>query len=145
MGVMDKFKTMLGMADDEDFDDDFLEEEPEEVEDDFETFGKNKKGKIVKIHTTAQLNVVVMQIESFEESRDIADHIKTKRPVVMNLEKLDGAVARRVVDFLSGATYALDGNIQKISSGIFLVTPYNVGIMGDFKDELRSKSLFGGM
>lgn len=145
MGVMDKFKTMLGMSDDDFEDEEFLDDEPEEVEDDYQDFSKGKKGKIVKIHTTAQLNVVVMQIESFDEAREIADHIKTKRPVVINLEKLDGAVARRVVDFLSGATYALDGNIQKISSGIFLVTPYNVGIMGDFKDELRSKSLFGGM
>ena len=144
MGVMDKFKTMLGMSDDEFDDDEFMEDETDDV-DEYEDFNKGKKGKIVKIHTTAQLNVVVMQIETFDEAREIADHIKTKRPVVINLEKLDGNVARRVVDFLSGATYALDGNIQKISSGIFLVTPYNVGIMGDFKDELRSKSLFGGM
>ena len=51
-------------------------------------------------------------------------------------------MARRIIDFLSGAVYATEGNIQKISAGIFLVAPYNVGIMGDFKDELRNKGVF---
>jgi cell division inhibitor SepF len=60
----------------------------------------------------------------------------------MNLESVDREVARRIVDFLSGAVYALDGNIQKVSNGIFLIAPYNVGIMGDFKDELRNKGIF---
>jgi cell division inhibitor SepF len=60
----------------------------------------------------------------------------------MNLESVERDVARRIVDFLSGAVYALDGNIQKVSNGIFLIAPYNVGIMGDFKDELRNKGIF---
>ena len=60
----------------------------------------------------------------------------------MNLESVDRDVQRRIVDFLSGAVYALDGNIQKVSNGIFLIAPYNVGIMGDFKDELRNKGIF---
>ncbi len=101
-----------------------------------------KRNKVVKIHTTAQLKLVVMQPENFEEARDIANHLKSKKPVVMNLESVDKEVARRIVDFLSGAVYALDGNIQKVSNGIFLIAPYNVGIMGDFKDELRNKGIF---
>lgn len=101
-----------------------------------------KKNKVVKIHTTAQLKLVVLQPESFEEARDIANHLKSKKPVVMNLEAVDRDVQRRIVDFLSGAVFALDGNIQKVSNGIFLIAPYNVGIMGDFKDELRNKGIF---
>jgi len=101
-----------------------------------------KKNKVVKIHTTAQLKLVVMQPESFEEARDIANHLKSKKPVVMNLEAVDRDVQRRIVDFLSGAVFALDGNFQKVSNGIFLIAPYNVGIMGDFKDELRNKGIF---
>lgn len=110
-------------------------------EEDYETSG-SKRNKVVKIHTTAQLKLVVMQPESFEEARDIANHLKSKKPVVMNLESVERDVARRIVDFLSGAVYALDGNIQKVSNGIFLIAPYNVGIMGDFKDELRNKGIF---
>ena len=101
-----------------------------------------KRGKIVNIHTTTQLKVVVVQPESFEDSKEIADHLKTKKPIVVNLEKIDSDVAKRIINFLSGAVYALDGNIQKISSGIFLIVPYNMGIMGDFKEELRDKVIF---
>ena len=101
-----------------------------------------KKGKVVNINTTTQLKVVVVSPDSFEEARDIAEHLKQKKPVVINLESVEKEVARRIIDFLSGAVYATEGNIQKISSGIFLVAPYNVGIMGDFKDELRNKGVF---
>ncbi len=102
----------------------------------------NRRGKVVNINTTARLNVVVLAPENFEEARDIADHLKSKKPCVINLEGLDKEIARRIVDFLSGAVYAVDGNIQKISSGIFLIAPYNVSILGDFKDELRNKGVF---
>ncbi len=111
-------------------------------EDETETFDSGKRNKVVKIHTTAQLKLVVMQPESFEDAREIANHLKNKKPVVINLESVERNAAQRIVDFLSGAVYALDGNIQKVANGIFLIAPYNVGIMGDFKDELRSKGIF---
>lgn len=101
-----------------------------------------KRGKIVNIHTTTQLKVVVVQPVTFEDSKEIADHLKTKKPIVVNLESIDREVAKQIIDFLSGAVYALDGNIQRISNGIFLIVPYNMGIMGDFKDELRNKVVF---
>lgn len=107
-----------------------------------ETPSLPKRGKIVNIHTTTQLKVVVVQPESFEDSKEIADHLKTKKPIVVNLEKIDQEIAKKIINFLSGAVYALDGNIQKISAGIFLIVPYNMGIMGDFKDELRDKVIF---
>ncbi|MBO5408002.1 MAG: cell division protein SepF [Clostridia bacterium] len=107
-----------------------------------ETLQAPKKGKIVNIHTTTQLKVVVVQPMAFEDSKEIADHLKTKKPIVVNLENIDREVAKRIIDFLSGAVYSLDGNIQKISNGIFLIVPYNMGIMGDFKDELRNKVVF---
>ena len=107
-----------------------------------ESLSAPKKGKIVNIHTTTQLKVVVVQPVAFEDSKEIADHLKTKKPIVVNLENIEREVAKRIIDFLSGAVYSLDGNIQKISNGIFLIVPYNMGIMGDFKDELRNKVAF---
>ncbi|MDO5478086.1 MAG: cell division protein SepF, partial [Clostridia bacterium] len=83
--------------------------------------------KIVDIHTTTQFKVVVIQPESFEEAREIAENLKSNKPVIVNLEKIEKEQARRMVDFVSGASYALGGDIQKISNMIFLVTPYNVG------------------
>lgn len=147
MGIVNKMLNLIGFETDEDYEDEIFSSgefsnsvnfEPDESE----TLDSGKRGKVVKIHTTAQLKLVVMNPESFEDARDIANHLKSKKPVVMNLESVEKDVARRIVDFLSGAVYALDGNIQKVSNGIFLIAPYNVGIMGDFKDELRSKGIF---
>ena len=120
------------------------EEEEEEVEQesnyvDERNNSKNNKGKVVNIHSNAQLKVVVLQPEVFEDAQEICDNLKAKKPVIVNLEEMDVDTARRVIDFLSGSVYALDGNIQKVSNGIFLVAPYNVDIMGNFKDELRNK------
>ena len=137
----DKVKNLINFdGDDDDYEQDMFEDIP--VKSNPEPEFHVKKGKVVNINTTTQLKVVVVSPDSFEEARDIADHLKQKKPVVINLESVEKDVARRIIDFLSGAVYATEGNIQKISSGIFLVAPYNVGIMGDFKDELRNKGVF---
>lgn len=138
--LFSKVLNLVGLEGAEDQEDSILQKD-EAVEPEI-PFQANKKSKIVNIHTTTQLKVVVMQPESFDEAKDIADHLKNKKPVVINLEDVDKEIARRIVDFLSGAIYALDGNIQKVTNGIFLVAPYNVDIMGDFKDELRNKGIF---
>ena len=102
-----------------------------------------KKNKVISVHTTTQLKVVVRTPMSFENAKDIADHLKAKKPVVVNLENVDVPVAKRIIDFLSGSVYAVDGNIQKIADKIFLVAPYSVGIIGgDIKDELKNKIVF---
>ena len=119
-----------------------IEEGNKKVKEPKESAQLPKRGKIVNIHTTTQLKVVVVQPVTFEDSKEIADHLKTKKPIVVNLESIDREVAKQIIDFLSGAVYALDGNIQRISNGIFLIVPYNMGIMGDFKDELRNKVVF---
>ncbi len=147
MSLVNKMLNMIGFETAEEYDDEILDNNEFTKSnvfeaDESETIETGKRGKVVKIHTTAQLKLVVMHPECFEDARDIANHLKSKKPVVMNLESVDREVARRIVDFLSGAVYALDGNIQKVSNGIFLIAPYNVGIMGDFKDELRNKGIF---
>lgn len=135
--IFDKMTNFFTGVDDEFENEEYFESEKKE-EPDYSV----KKGKVVNINTTTQLKVVVVTPESFDEAKDIAEHLKQKKPVVINLEGVEKDIARRIVDFLSGAVYSLDGNIQKISTGIFLIAPYNVGIMGDFKDELRNKGVF---
>jgi cell division inhibitor SepF len=103
---------------------------------------KAPQNKVVNIHSNNQLKVVIMQPETFDDARDICDHLKNKKPVVVNVESLNKETAQRVIDFLSGSVYGLDGDIQKVSSGIFLIAPNNVDIMGDFKDELKSRGAF---
>ena len=97
-----------------------------------------KKGKIVDIHATTQLQVVVIKAQRYEDVLEIASHLKARKPVVVNMEEATPEVSRRMIDFISGVIYAIDGDVQKISKVIMLATPYNVNIMGDFSNELRN-------
>ena len=97
----------------------------------------SKNNRLVEINTTARLEVAVMSPVVFNDAKEIAEFLSRKNPVVINLEKADRADTRRIVDFLSGVVYAIDGNIQKISNDIFLVTPYNVSVLGSFKEDLK--------
>lgn len=102
----------------------------------------SKKSKVVSIATTTQMKVVVVSIERFDEAKEVVDHLRNKKPVVVNLEKLDKDISRRVIDIISGASYALEGSTQKVAKGIFLVAPYNVDIMADVRDELQNADFF---
>ena len=104
--------------------------------------GTQKKNKVVNIHATTQLKVVLVKPERFEDASTIADHLNNKRTVVLNLESTNKEVSRRLVDFLSGCAYALDGKIKKIAISTYLITPYNVDILGDVVDELENNGLY---
>ena len=146
---MNKMLNFIGVPSDEDEEEEkeFVMRSPQprhldRTKSNVSVISDTKRGKVVDIHTTTQFKVVVLNARKFEDVMDIADHLKAKQPVVINMEDLDQALARRMIDFLSGVVYSADGGIQKISKDIMLVTPYTVEIMGDFQDELRSKGLF---
>jgi cell division inhibitor SepF len=105
-------------------------------------YKKQQQSKVVNIHSSNQMKVVIMQPETYDDAQAICDHLKNKKPVIINLEDIEKESARRIIDFLSGSVYSLEGSIQKVANGIFLIAPNNVDIMGDFKDELRSKNAF---
>ena len=98
--------------------------------------------KVVNIHATTQLAVVLVKPERFENAADIADHLRDKRTVVLNLENTNKDIARRLLDFLSGVAYAQDGKIKKVAVSTYLITPYNVDLMGDLIDELENNGLY---
>ncbi len=87
--------------------------------------------KILNIHSNAQLNVVLFNPKNFEESTHIVDTLKNRKPIVMNIAELDKELGRKIFDFCSGALYALDGHIQQVAKGIFVLAPPNVDITGD--------------
>ncbi len=101
-----------------------------------------KKNKVVNIHATTQLKVVLVKPERFEDASTIADHLNNKRTVVLNLESTNKEVSRRLVDFLSGVAYANNGQIKRVANSTFIITPYNVDIMGDLLDELENTGAF---
>lgn len=103
-----------------------------------------KINKVVNIHTTAQLQVVLFKPERFgEETRNIADELLKMHTVVLNLENTNKDVSRRIIDFLSGVTYANSGKIKRVATGTFIITPYNVDLTGDdLLDELESSGVY---
>lgn len=98
--------------------------------------------KVVNIHATTQLQVVLVKPERFENAAEIADHLREKRTVVLNLEQTNKDIARRLIDFLSGVAYAQDGKIKKVAVNTYLITPYNVDLLGDLIDELENNGLY---
>lgn len=100
--------------------------------------------KVVNINTTTQLKVVLVRPERFEDASEIADHLRDKRTVVLNLESTEKDVGRRLVDFLSGVAYAQEGKIKKVAVSTYIITPYNVDIIGSksLLDELESSGAY---
>ena len=128
---MNKMLKWIGIADDE--------EEIYEVETDTEEVVEpamplGRKAKVSSIAGGAPSKVVVIQFLNFDDAKDAADHLKNRKPIVANLEKLDNDTTRRVVDFLSGAVYGVGGKIQNVSNRIFLITPSNVEVTGNYRD-----------
>lgn len=158
MGLVDEVKKLFRPYDDEEDEyEDFTPKAAEKIpvtsrhqnqgrsnrfideEDDYVPADKNK---VVNIHATTQLQVVLVKPERFENAAEIADHLREKRTVVLNLEQTEKNIARRLIDFLSGVAYAQDGKIKKIAVNTYLITPYNVDLMGDLIDELENNGLY---
>ena len=152
---MDKVKGILGIPEDADemYDEENLVEgETEDLTEEGDSaktsiFGKavssdSKQNKVVNIHTTTQLQVVLVKPERFDDARPVADHLNSKHTVVLNLEATNKEVSRRLIDFLSGVAYANNGQIKRVANSTYIITPCNVNIMGDLLDELESSGVF---
>ena len=145
------FKNVLGAMgfsteDEENFNEEYETPKPRvertsktsEVSSFSETSGR--RNKVVSMSATTQFKVVVIKPANFDDAKEIADHLKDRKPVVVNLELLEKDVAHKIFDFLSGAIYVLDGGIQRVSNNIYLIAPYNVTILCDFKNELKNNT-----
>lgn len=103
---------------------------------------ERRSNKVVNIRAATQLQVVLVKPEKFEDASSIADHLREKRTVVLNLESTNKEIARRLLDFLSGVAYANEGKIKKVAISTYIITPYNVDILGDLIDELENNGLY---
>ena len=168
MGIFDELKRMAHPFEDED--DDFEEyetaapraterrergidryERPERMErvsrnDNYDNVigmeNERRSNKVVNIRAATQLQVVLVKPEKFDDASAIADHLREKRTVVLNLESTNKEIARRLLDFLSGVAYANEGKIKKVAISTYIITPYNVDILGDLIDELENNGLY---
>jgi cell division inhibitor SepF len=144
---IDKVRSMMGFE--TSTDEEIYEEEFEEDEDDvYDRSNAMQQGayanpnKVVNLHKNQNMKVVLYQPRDFDDTRAVVDSLKSRKPVILNIEELDPELARKIFDFCSGALYAVDGHIQKVSRGIFILAPNNVEISGDVRGELENKGVF---
>ncbi|MBR0350865.1 MAG: cell division protein SepF [Clostridia bacterium] len=142
--LMNKVWNLFGMdqaepdeLDEEEVYDDYEEEEEAE---DKKFFGKKNKVVAMPQAQANSIRMVISQPTTFEQSDEICSFLKEKKSVIVNLEYVNKDVARRIIDFISGGVYALDGYIQKVSNSIFLVAPSNYEITNEMaREEMKSK------
>jgi len=143
MGIIDELKKLTHPYDDEDDEfEDFDDLPRKDAFEDRRNKADDRRSKVVNIHATTQLKVVLVKPERFENASEIADHLKDKRTVVINLESTNKDIARRLIDFLSGVAYAGEGKIKKVAANTYIITPYHVDIEGDLIDELENNGLY---
>ncbi|MCH5349904.1 MAG: cell division protein SepF [Oscillospiraceae bacterium] len=139
MSFIGNLKEILGMDAEEDTEIDTFDR----IDDDYENEEMNKRNKVVNIHATAQLQVILVKPEVFQDTKQIADHLNSKKTVVLNLESTTPDVTRRIIDFLGGVAYANGGNVKPVANNTFIITPYNVGFVGDdLVGELENNGVF---
>ncbi|KIY20694.1 MULTISPECIES: cell division protein SepF [Mesobacillus] len=139
MSLKSKIKTFFFLEDEYDYkDEEMLEEETE-------PFKPNKqavqqKQNVVSLQSVQKASkVILMEPRMYAEAQEIADHLKNRRAVVVNLQRIEQDQARRIVDFLSGTVYAISGDIQRIGMNIFLCTPDNVEVSGNISELMQER------
>ena len=144
-GLVEKLQKMWNPPDDEY--DEYYDEEPvstsyadrEEPAPRRSSYTPSSSNRVVNINSRAHVQVVVFRPISFgEETRGIADELNNKHTVILNLQKTDKEESRRILDFLSGVAYANDGKIKRVSTGTFIITPYNVDLSGDLRRQHKN-------
>ena len=161
MGLMDELKKLTRPYNEEDMDEYDYDEEEDELEPEPEpapaprrsafaapennaNSGGRRSGpaKVVSLNNNTALQVILVKPDRFDTVSEIADNLRDKKAIVLNLESTNKDVARRLVDFLSGVAYALDGKIKKVAISTYILTPYNVEIVGDLVEELENSGVY---
>lgn len=147
--VLNKVMGFFGFDDDYD---EIEEVENEEMDKDYtkpaDDNAKNiigiskKQNKVVNIHTAANAKVVIIRPKDYDEVVNIVDNLKSRRIVIVNTSDLEPKVAQRFLDFMSGASYSLSGELQEIEKGVYILSPSNIEVSSDFKSDISIKGMF---
>ena len=148
MALRDTLRNLIGIPEndyDNDYDDEMqsgnIDQQEEEQTSMASPASDRKHNKVVNIHATTQLAVVLVKPERYEDAASIADHLNAIKTVVLNLEQTSKDVSRRLIDFLCGVAYANNGQMKRVANNTYIITPYNVDIMGDLLDELENNGV----
>lgn len=164
MGLMDELKKLTRPYNEDDLDEYEYDEEEDALEPESEpapapassrrsafaapeapasnSSRRSGPAKVVNLNTNTAMQVILVKPDRFDTVTEIADHLRDKKAIVLNLESTNKDVARRLVDFLSGTAYALDGRIKKVAISTYILTPFNVEIVGDLVEELENSGVY---
>ncbi|RHW36483.1 cell division protein SepF [Neobacillus notoginsengisoli] len=140
MSIKSKFKTFFFLDDQYDEEEEYVEE-PEPIRPQKNQAVKTTQNvvSLQSVQKSSNSKVVLIEPRMYSEAQEIADHLKNRRAVVVNLQRIDHDQAKRIVDFLSGTVYAIGGDIQKIGISIFLCTPDNVEVSGNISELMQEQ------
>lgn len=146
--LFNKFLDYIGIEEtdmEDEYLEDYYQETPFEQPDNVVNFGPREKrrnsGNVVGMPAATQMKMIVYHPISYEDTQNIIDNLKSRKPVIVNMEELEIECAQRILDFMAGAVYALNGSIFKISRGIFVVAPNNYDIIGNGEGDLGDDNL----
>ena len=135
MSIKSKFKTFFFLDDEYDDSEEQFEEQIEQVKPQRQQLKQQNVVSLQSIQKSSK--VILVEPRVYAEAQEIADHLKNRRAVVVNLQRIEHDQAKRIIDFLSGTVYAIGGDIQKIGSSIFLCTPDNIEVSGNISEILK--------
>lgn len=137
MGIADNFWKWLGVQ--TDVEEEYIELPAVEgsVQDSKHSYESRNNRNVVSIHTNKNMRVVVCEPERFDEVQALADHLKNRRQIILNFESTPPEISQRIIDFVSGTVYALDGQSQQLGKNIFLFAPSNIEITKDHRALMR--------
>ncbi|CAM3697228.1 cell division protein SepF [Mesobacillus zeae] len=141
MSLKSKIKTFFFLEDEYDYnEEEMIEEEAEPLKPARQQ--QSQKQNVVSLQSVQKASkVILMEPRVYAEAQEIADHLKNRRAVVVNLQRIDHDQAKRIVDFLSGTVYAVSGDIQRIGMNIFLCTPDNVEVSGNISELMQDRDI----
>ena len=136
-GILNKLMDFIGIEDTE-YEEEYFDDEMNVAEENVLSLGNRGRKKaavngsnVVSLPTAASMKMVVYHPVSYEDTQNIIDNLKSRKPVIVNMEELDLDCAQRILDFMAGAVYALNGTIYRVSRGIFTVAPNNYDVIGN--------------
>ena len=140
--VMNKVMGFLGMSDEDVAEIQETDNEEENMDIESLMSANKKQSKVVNIHTTSSVKVVIIKPEDFDEATTICDSLKSRKIVVVNTTSLEPKTGQRLLDFIGGACYALCGDLQQVEKGVYIISPSNIEVNNELKSELSSKGIF---
>ena len=140
MSILKSIKSFVGIGEDEDYEEDYYEDEEAEAEEEIKPHFR-RTPRVVPVNSGAGARIKVMKPSDIDDSQRVAEDVKARRLVIFDVGDISPEDARRVVDFITGTAYGLDGSIKRIASGIFVVAPHGVDVTGDSVQTQAKSSL----